>query len=118
MTETMVSSDERTRAAVAYILTWITGLVILLTARKTDKYVRWHAIQAIGLGIALFVLAIIVNVLGAMMALGGAGMFGFMGLGGLVWILGIVLIIILAVKAYQGESFRLPVIADFADKNA
>ncbi|HLE47075.1 MAG TPA: hypothetical protein VI818_02165, partial [Candidatus Thermoplasmatota archaeon] len=45
-----VSADQKTMAAVAYILTWITGLIVLKTAKKEEKFKRWHAIQAIGLG--------------------------------------------------------------------
>lgn len=124
---------ERTLAAVAYVLTWVTGVIILLTAKKDDRYTRWHAIQAIGLGIVAFVVSWILNIVWSLFAFatgfgsgfGGYGMmpgFGMMmgaGMfGGLWWLLVLVLIIVCAVKAYQGESLRLPVIADIADRNA
>jgi uncharacterized membrane protein len=101
--------NSKTLAAVAYILTWVTGLIILFTAPKDDRYARWHAIQAIGLGVAVTVLWIIYTIV-------LRGM-----LGPLVWIfqlLVIVVVIVLAVKAYQGDGIRLPVVGDMADKNA
>jgi len=94
-------------AAVAYVLTWVTGLIIYFTSKPQDKYQRWHAIQAIGYGIATTVVYFVLT------ALPGLWM-----LGSLLWLLIIVGVVILAVKAYQGEKLRLPVIADFADKNA
>lgn len=103
---TTKAEGDRTLAAVAYILTWITGLIIFFIAKKEDKYARWHAIQAIGYGIAATVISIIV------------GFLPVPYLGTIVWILIIVGIVVLAMKAYQGEKMRLPVIAEMADKNA
>lgn len=107
-------------AAVAYILTWLTGLIIFLVAKKEQKYVRWNAVQAIGLGIVAVIIGILLNILGAAAAFGGGlGTFGALGLLSLViWLAVIALIIILAVKAYQGTPIRLPFIADMADKYA
>lgn len=104
-------SGDRTLAAVAYILTWVTGLIIFFIAKKEDKYARWHAIQAIGLGVALVAVYILVTVLAMFVPFLGLVMT-------LVWLGTIVVVIILAVKAYQGQKIRLPVIADLADKNA
>lgn len=113
--------NQKTLAAVAYILTWLTGLIIFFVAKKEQKYARWNAVQAIGLGVVAVVLAIVLNILGTMAAFGGAGMagFGLVGLlSGLLWLGMIVLIIILAIKAYQATPVRLPVLADLADKYA
>ena len=114
------ASNERGLAAVSYILTWLTGLIIFLVARKGQKYARWHAIQAIGLGIVAFVLSLLLNVLTLAMGWNMGLGFGF-GMGmwsSPLWLLVLVLVIVLAVQAYQGKSIRLPIIADFADKNA
>jgi len=108
-------------AMVAYILTWITGLIVLLTAPKTAKYQRWHAIQAIGLGVVVTAFYVVWNVLFMGMMLSGGGFAGAAALGmlsTLVWLATVVLIVVLAVKAYQGHKLRLPIIAGFADKNA
>lgn len=98
--------NSRTLAAVAYVLTFITGIIIFLVA-KEDKYARWHAIQAIGLGVFALVVGIVL------------GFLPFLGMLSLLWNLAVlVAVIFLAVKAYQGEKVRLPVVADMADKNA
>ena len=116
-----VSADQKTMAAVAYILTWITGLIVLMTAKKEEKFKRWHAIQAIGLGIVFMVLYILVNVVltGMVYADATGGMaFLWFGLSNLVYLLTFVLVIVCAMKAYQGGQVRLPLIAGIADKNA
>lgn len=109
-------------ALVAYILTWITGLIVLLTAPKTAKYQRWHAIQAIGLGIVWTVVAVVGNVMGVgMFALGAAGAGGMMIVGLLFMLLSLgflALWIVMMVTAYQGKKIRLPILAGIADKNA
>jgi uncharacterized membrane protein len=111
------ANNDNTLAAVSYILLWITGLIVLLTSKPYEKYKRWHALQAIGLGIVVTVLQILLNILASIFApTAGFGLYST--LGGLISLLTIVLIIILAIKAYQGEKVRLPVIADYADKNA
>ena len=56
-------SDNRTMMLVAYIFTWLSGLIVLLTAGKEDPEVRFHAWQAILLGvaaIAMFVMSFLV----------------------------------------------------------
>lgn len=111
---------DTTLAAVAYILTWLTGLIIFLVADDDDTYSRWHALQAIGLGIVIYLVGWILGVLGlgAGLGLGVPGLFGFGVLGSIWLLLAYILIIVLAVKAYQGESIRIPVLADLADDHA
>ena len=116
MTDTLTSDtptasaahpNSKTLAAVAYILTFITGLIIYFVAPKDDKYARWHAIQAIGLGVAALLVSIILSYV------------PFLGMLSILWsVLVLVAVIILAVKAYQGNSIRLPIVAEMADKNA
>ncbi len=93
-------------AAVAYILTWITGIIIFLVADKKEKYARAHALQAIGVGAAIWIVSIIIGLLKISI------------LSSLVWIASILAIIFLAYKAFKVESVEIPVISDFAEKNA
>ncbi|HLE48010.1 MAG TPA: DUF4870 domain-containing protein, partial [Candidatus Thermoplasmatota archaeon] len=111
--------SETTMACVAYILTWVTGLIVLLTAQKTEKFKRWHAIQAIGLGIAFTVLSLLLQLVLAPLVFtsGSMVLLGSM-LSLAVFVGTLILVILCAVKAYQGGFLRLPVIADIADKNA
>ena len=78
---------------------WIASIIFLIT-EKDNKLVRFNAIQALGLGIVFYILVIIPI------------------LGWILYILGIVLMIILMIKAYQGKMFKLPIIGNFAAKQA
>ena len=97
-----------------YLLTWVTGLIFLLI-EKENKVVRFHAIQAIGLGAAWGVLWIVAIPLGSISFVGALIMFAaylFLGVGMVIlWIL-------LMVRAYQGQMTRLPIIGDIAARYA
>lgn len=120
------TQDERTLAAVAYVLTWLTGLIILVLAKKEQRFARWHAIQAIGLGLVAVVAVMVLNVLSMVLMMGGmalpffhtGAMASFMGLGMLVWLAALVLVVVLAIQAYQGRTLRLPLLATLADRYA
>lgn len=127
MTETPVTPPEgqktstglepNTAALLAYLLTWVTGLIFFLI-EKENKYVRFHALQAILLGVAIIVIWIIIfivdiilgyiPILGGIIALLLSLVFWFGSL--VVWIL-------MMVKAYQGQMYKLPVIGDIAERN-
>src|SRR5687767_7622219 len=77
------SNNDNVLAAVSYILLWITGLIILLTSKPFEKYKRWHAIQAIGLGVFFTAIQIALNILSAIFAVGGVWSL-YSTLGGLV----------------------------------
>jgi uncharacterized membrane protein len=92
-----------------YVLTILTGLFFILT-EKENKFVRFHALQAIFFGIADGVVWVVVNAL----PLGFLGLlvipvFGLGSLG--LWIY-------LMYTAYQGQQFKLPVLGDLAEQNA
>ncbi len=111
-----IGLDANVAALVAYIATWITGLIIYLT-EKENRFVRFHAMQAILLGvttiviyIGLGIVMIILRLMSDVLAL----------LGGLLWLLfGLAFFaawIFCMIKAYQGQLFKLPVIGDMAEK--
>lgn len=123
---------ERRLAAISYVLTWLTGLIILLVADHEDRYARWHAIQSIGLGIAWALIGTVAGITSAIIGLVafGSGTFGwglapfspfpliFGGLATVLQLALLVVIIVLAVKAYNGETVRIPLLARIADDNA
>lgn len=111
--------SERGLACLAYLFLWLTGLIILLTAKKEEKYKRWHAIQAIGLGIVVVIVYVVLNIIVSVAFATSSGAFaaGF-GIMSIVNILVLVLVIIMMVQTYQGKTIRLPIVAGFADKNA
>ncbi|MBI4597810.1 MAG: DUF4870 domain-containing protein [Candidatus Omnitrophica bacterium] len=94
-------------ALLSYVLGIITGLVFFLV-EKDSKFVKFHAMQSICFSIALFVLTF---VLALIPILGWLALF-------VVQIGALVLWIICMVKAYQGQWYKLPVIGEFAAKQA
>jgi uncharacterized membrane protein len=99
-------SKPNTAAALSYVLGLITGLYFYLTNK--DKYVRFHAMQSIVLSIVLMVISYIIGYLPGI---------GYM-LSPLVNLAALALVIFLIIKAYHGEKFKVPVIGDFAEKQA
>ena len=106
--------DGNVAALLAYVLTWVTGLVFFLI-EKENRFVRFHAMQAILLGVAFFVIGIVFTFLQGMLAFASGTLAALFGLLWLLVILGFFIIWILClVKAYQGQTFKLPVIGDMA----
>lgn len=98
----------------AYI-TIIPAIVFLvLEPYNKNRFVRFHSFQCIGFNVAWIALWVILHVVAMIPFL------GFLTL--LVWPLvglaGLVLWLVLVLKAYQGHMFKLPVIGDWAEKQA
>ena len=94
-------------ALLTYLLGFVTGIVFLLI-EKNNKFVRFHAMQAIIVFGVLFVLQWVVSIV---------PIFGVI-VSALLSLLGVVLWVVLMVKAYQGEKFKLPWAGDLAEKNS
>jgi uncharacterized membrane protein len=109
---------ENVAGLLCYVLGWITGLIFFLTDKR--PFVRFHAAQSIVVFGALMIIRIIIGMMFVTSGLAGIGAGFSLGimLSGLVSLLGVVLWILLMVKAYQGERFRVPIAADFADRLA
>lgn len=122
------TTDERTLSAFAYLLTWPTGLIALLVAGKDRPFARWHAAQAIGLGVAAFLFAIpalfLTPILFADELLDGRGPPWYVTMGGvgpfaaLLALIVLILVVLCARAAATGRHLRLPVLARIADRCA
>jgi uncharacterized membrane protein len=103
-------------AALSYF--FITGIIFLLMDQfKQDKFVRFHSFQAIGFGIAAFVLQIVwyMIVSFGLFAIGFlAVIFGLIGF--LIWLAIFAYWLFLMYKAYNNETYKIPVIGDWASK--
>ena len=105
-------------AVLAYFV--ITGIIFLVVdPYRRDKFVRFHSFQAI----ALWVVVIVFEIVWHMFTSIGMLIFGFFfvlfGLVGFVIWLGILVCwLFLMYKAYNNETFKLPVIGDWALKQA
>ncbi len=101
---TQSNSNRNLYAALTYILGFITGIIFLLTSK--DSFVRFHAIQSIGVSLAFFALNFLLTNM------------GLNSLNSLVGLASLAVVVILMVKAYRGEKFKVPIIGDFAEKKA
>lgn len=97
--------NENLMGAVAYLLGFITGIVLLLV-EKQSKFVRFHAMQSTILFGGLF----IVNV-----GLGFIPLLGWLA-GLLLSLLGFILWIVCLWKAFQGEMYKVPYVGNLAEK--
>lgn len=127
--QTSTGLDPKIAAAISYI--WIIGLVFFFL-EKENRFVRFHAMQSILFGIAnsiiMMVLAVVAIILTFAFGIGGAMVGGGIGtlISMLVWLIWLVFwliamvflvgLIFAAVKAYQGQTFKLPVIGNMAEK--
>jgi len=96
--------------------------IIVIIQDKTNKLARFHAFQSIFLAIASIPLMIIYFI-GFGVAIAIDSVLGFPLFFFLVWLIVVLLglalfagVIYAAIKAFQGEIFKLPVIGNFADQ--
>lgn len=103
--------------ALAYLLGLITGIVFLyLEPYDKDEYVRFHARQSIAFSVAWFVVNVIFGVFIAVLPFSLGRLL--IGLQELVNLLFAVMWIYLMWKAYNGERYRIPYLADITDSFA
>lgn len=97
--------NKNTAAALSYVLGPVSGVLFL--ALEKDKFVRFHAMQSIlvlgGLIVLWFILPFTLILIFLVP---------------LIMILYFVLMLVLIYKAWQGESWEVPVVGKFARKMA
>jgi len=117
-------------AALGYI--WIVGLIFFFI-EKENKFVRFHGMQSVLYGALWFVIGFVLMILSFIVALVGgvassAGSAGGI-VGGLLWLISTIVwlfvpllylggLILGALKAYQGQAFKFPIIGNMAEKIA
>ena len=96
--KTELKENDNIMAALAYLLLFVSGIIIYLIEKdKPDKsrYVMFHAVQAIILGVVLSIISI-VPFIGQLVVF--------------------ITLVVMMYKAYTGEEYHLPVIGDYAEK--
>jgi len=109
---------ENLAGALAYFL--VPAIVFLLVEPYSkNRFVRFHSFQCIGVWLAAVVAAAVLRILGVVLIV--IPRLGPL----LVWLLSMLVIlafimtwIVLVVKALLGEMFKLPVVGEFAEKQA
>jgi uncharacterized membrane protein len=108
-------------AAISYVTIIPAILFLILEPYNKMPLVRFHSFQSIGLAVLWFALWFVVMVLGMFVAfIPGVRtiFFVFPMLNFVVSILMFILWLVAIIKASQGEWFKLPIIGDFALKQA
>ena len=95
--EKTAGGKDTTLALIAYVLSWLTGLIVFVIAK--DKFTKFHGMQSLILGIVAMVVGVVTLGLGSL----------------LLWIYGLYVAIVYASK---GEMYKIPYIGDFAEKYA
>jgi uncharacterized membrane protein len=101
-TPTDATSDDRLWALLAYILTPLVPIIIMLLEDKKNRpFLKAHNFQALALGVVEVVVSIVLSIIS---------------LGLLGCIFGIVVLILniyYGVQAYNGKTFEIPVLTNF-----
>lgn len=121
--KTALGLDANVGALICYLGNLVCALgliysIIVLVTDKTNKLARFHAFQSI----LLTAVGIIVGLLfGMVFGVAAAARSGLLsGLGSLLYLVFALAlfgaIVYSAIKAFQGQIFKLPIIGDLADK--
>ncbi|MEO5817488.1 MAG: DUF4870 domain-containing protein [Gemmatimonadaceae bacterium] len=104
--------------ALAYVLGPITG-VLFLVLEKENRFVRFHAAQAVTTGVLIIGLSIALGLLSALLAF--IPVLGWLAAIALNFVLGLgslVLWLLLMWRAYRGEQWEVPVAGPLARRIA
>ncbi len=111
LNKTEIGLDENITGAIAYLVGFLTG-VLLLLIEKDNKFVKFHSIQSIVTFFPLFIIGSILVTFSPTPYIGW--MFGI--LNSVLLLADFVLWILLMFKAYQHETFKLPIVGDIAER--
>ena len=112
---TQTGMKENVAGLLCYVLGWVTGLIFFFIDKRS--FVQFHAKQSIVLFGGLQLFASFWGCFSAQLDGGGLGGFSLASPYSLFELAGLVLWIVCMIKAYQGERFRVPVVADIAEQN-
>ncbi|CAN5518102.1 DUF4870 domain-containing protein [soil metagenome] len=120
--KTALGLDNNIGAMLCYVGNLVCALgliysIIVLVTDKTNKLPRFHAFQSILLSATGIIFAVVVNVLAGVAVAANSGLlaslFGIVAL--LVYLAIFAAVIFAAIKAFQGQMFKLPIIGNMAD---
>lgn len=120
--KTALGLDNNVGALICYLGNLICALgliysIIVLVTDKTNKLPRFHAMQSILLSVVGFVAAIVINIIVGVAAAAESGALAI--LGSLIYLVFALVmlgaVIFAAIKAFQGQIFKLPIIGNLAD---
>ncbi len=95
---TDITSDDKLWSALGYPVPIIAIIALLMEDKKTRPFIKYHAIQSLAFNVILWVVIVILSATVVLSCF--------------AWILWFATLWP-AIKAYQGEYLKLPVITDF-----
>ncbi len=113
------SGDNKLIGVLCYIIGILVPLFVLFTEKKSDKFLAFHAWQSLLFTVVAMVLwfgLVAITIVASVVTMGVGGFLGC-----LFVPLGLVLVVVdlyAAYKAYLGEMYKMPLIGDFAMKQA
>lgn len=103
--------QENVAGLLCYLVGWITGIIFLLIDKR--PWVRFQAAQSIAVFGGLTVIRIGLGLMHGLAGFVGWGVYGLLYVA--IGLLGFVLWVVLMIKAFQHQTWRVPVAADIAD---
>jgi uncharacterized membrane protein len=104
-------------AALTYLLGFVTGIIFLyLEPYNQDEFIRFHARQSIGFSVVWFAVEVVFGVFIAVLPHALGALLNF-----ILTLINIALAVfwvVLMYKAYNGERYRIPELADIVDSIA
>jgi Predicted membrane protein len=107
------TSGNKAAIILSYISSWVGGLIVFLL-EKQNKFIKWHALQGLILGVFETACIILFSYILRLIPYIGWYFFSWLGyaLAGIAGIFGIVAIIM----GCNGKTFRIPGASQLADK--
>jgi uncharacterized membrane protein len=122
---TSIGIDANLASMICYLTMFCCGLGIIISLvffliEKTNRLLRFHAMQALLFGCVFVVIGIAFKILQVLVNVAIGDMVGLIGSLGL-WVVQILVALILAIpliiaaiKSYQGQYYKLPIIGNIA----
>jgi uncharacterized membrane protein len=101
----------RQLAALSYLRVGISGL-LLLTFRRDDSFVRFHALQSVVATVAALLVGLALRILGILPLIGFLYLYLFRVYTGLVFLYWIYLMF----QAYRGSRYRIPYLGNIVER--
>lgn len=101
--------NSRLMSALAYVLTWLTGIIVLvISLAKKDKKAAFHGVQAILVGIAMIIIIWILSALLFVVPILGITVIN------LLWVISFIVGLYLAYRTYIEKEVTIPVLTDWS----
>jgi len=105
-----ITSDDKLWAALGYPIGIIALIMLFIQGKKDRPFIKFHAVQGLVLTVVFVIVAIIINIVRAILSHITAGLCGLTGcIVPILWLL----LFWPAILAYQGKYFDIPVVTKF-----